>query len=212
MIRPFRRVKKFTNRGQNNLLDALNSQLDSANAGIQLAQELVTAKVEPTDARHRMSEIEHEGDQARFDFIAVLRRVLTLPIDREDLFRVSRSIDDVLDTLRDFTRLYDMLSVKGKQPEMLELLEAIEDGTENLGIAVKAMMENPRNIRRAAIMAKKNRVRHLYQDALAGIINKQEVTADTLKKIELFHLLEEVALSLTEAADILSDGAIKRSH
>lgn len=211
MIRTMKRVRKFSRRGQNALLEALNTQLDCSQRGIELAEKLVQAGIKPEQARHQMSEIEHQGDQARFDFIALLRRSLSLPIDREDMFRVSRSIDDILDTLRDFVRLYDMFNMSGVQPEMLELLEAIGDGTDNLGIAVEAMMENPRDIRRAAILAKKNKVRHLYQDSIAAAVN-EELTNETLKKLELFHKLDEVAMSLTEAADILSDGAIKRSH
>ena len=37
-----------------------------------------------------------------------LAGVLVTPVDREDLFRLSRSIDDVLDNLRDFVREWDL--------------------------------------------------------------------------------------------------------
>src|SRR5690606_8731413 len=99
-------------------------------------------------------------------------------------------------------RLYDMFQIEGEQPEMTELLEAIDDGTDNLGVAVEAMMENPRDIRRAAILAKKNSVRHRYQEAMAMVVN-QEISSDSLKLLELFHKLNEVGSSVTEAADIL---------
>ena len=211
MIRPFRGVKKFARRGQENLLDSLNQQLECSKAGIALTLRLVNAELSSGEARALMSDIEHQGDQARFDFIAVLRRSLSIPIDREDMFRVSRSIDNILDTLRDFVRLYDMFNMSGVQPEMIELLEAIDDGTDNLGVAVEAMMENPRDIRRAAILAKKNKVRHIYQEALAQVVNRT-LDNDSLKLLELFHKLYEVGESVTEGADILSDGAVKRSH
>ena len=211
MIRPFKRVKKYARRGQDALLGSLNQQFEYSKAGIALALKLVNNELNSEEARTQMSEIEHQGDQARFDFIAVLRRSLSIPIDREDMFRVSRSIDNILDNLRDFVRLYDMFQMSGVQPRMIELLEAIDDGTENLGVAVEAMMENPRDIRRAAILAKKNKVRHIYQAALAEVVNSP-VNNDSLKHLELFHKLYEVGESVTEGADILSDGAVKRSH
>ncbi|MGB3414524.1 MAG: DUF47 family protein [Microbacteriaceae bacterium] len=211
MIRPFKRVKKFSQRGQNALLDSLNEQLSCSKRGIALALELVRDELDSNSARLQMSEIEHQGDQARLDFITLLRRSLSIPIDREDMFRVSRAIDNILDTLRDYVRLYDMFTIVGKQPVMEELLEAINDGTDNLGVAVEAMMENPRDIRRAAILAKKNKVRHIYQEAVASVVNAP-LDNNSLKLLELFHKLNEVGSSVTEGADILSDGAVKRSH
>ena len=211
MIRPIKRVRKYALRGQKGLLYGFRDQFECSKDGIALVRQLLRDELPSDKVRQQMSDIEHRGDQARFDFIAMLSRTLSVPIDREDMFRVSRSIDDILDTLRDFVRLYDMFGIEGVQPEMLKLLDAIDDGTDNLEVAVHAMMKNPRNIRRAAITAKKNRVRHFYQDALAAVVNR-ELDNSSLKLLELFHKLNEAGASVILAADILSDGAVKRSH
>lgn len=211
MIRPFRRVKKFARRTERALLKSLTGQISQAKAGIAIALEIVHGRVGTAEARVAMSEVEHLGDQERYAFIKVLRKSLSTPIDREDMFRLSRSIDDIVDYIRDFVREYDLFQI-GPQPAMSPLIEAIDDSIDNLRLAVKTLMENPREIRKAAITAKKNRVRHLYQEALAVALSDEPTTQVTLKTRELLRSLSNVARSLADAADILSDGAIKRSH
>ena len=59
-----------------------------------------------------MTDIEQRGDRLRAELVWRLEGVLVAPIDREDLFRLSRSIDDVLDNLRDFVREWDLFDVE----------------------------------------------------------------------------------------------------
>ena len=65
---------------------------------------MAKGKLAPGEAHERIAEIEQRGDAMRAELVTRLSGVLVAPIDREDLFRLSRSIDDVLDNLRDFVR------------------------------------------------------------------------------------------------------------
>lgn len=161
-------------------------------------------------ARSRVGAIEHEGDRRRAELIATLAGTFASPIDREDLFRTSRSIDDVLDNLRDFVREHDLFEL-GPQPLLLDVLDAVADGVDELYSAASTISEDPRRMRAASLAARKSDIRVRYQLAMADLLSG-DVTAQMLRCRELLRRLDVIGLRLGEAADALADGAVKRNH
>ena len=212
-----RRIRRFGRElfgaNESKLVKILHAQIDCALTGTRLAYELVEGRVDSEVARRRMGEIEHAGDRQRARLVDALSRSLVTPFDREDLFRLSRSIDDVLDNLRDFAREYDLYASPAGGP-CAPVLLAIEDGLERLREAIGHMIKRPTSLTRGALAAKKvgNLVRQEYQEALSSLLDTDTVTPQLLKQRELLRRLDLVGLRIGESADALADGAMKRSH
>jgi uncharacterized protein len=213
MNRLRRAVRDLIGSNESELVSSLRAQVDAARRGARLAHEVVTGGVPSDEARDAIGEIEHEGDGYRANLVDALAHSLAPPFDREDLFRLSRSIDDVLDNLRDFVREFDLFQApEGARFE--RVLAAIEEGLERLEVAVEQIVEQPAELTLGALAAKKvgNQVRQEYQSAVAELLNEGPVTTELLKCRELLRRLDVVGLRLGEAADSLADGAMKRSH
>jgi uncharacterized protein len=206
-------IRELVGSNEPRLVHALQSQLSSAISGAHLAGEVVAGRLPPDVGRQTIGEIEHEGDRHRGRLVDALGRALVTPFDREDLFRLSRSIDDVLDNLRDFVREYDLFDAP-PGTAFVPVLAAIEDGLKQLQTAVERIVERPAGLTRGALAAKKmgNQVRQEYQAAVAELLRGEEVTMHVLKCRELLRRLDVVGLRIGEAADALADGAMKRSH
>ena len=191
----------------------LTGQVGAALDGVRLARAAAQQDLPSEEARDLIGEVEHRGDDERGQLVALLAESLVTPIDREDLFRLSRSIDDVLDNLRDFVREHDLLGAEC-QRTFPPLLDAIEVALENLGEAVGHLADDPARASPGALAAKKqgNVIRQLYQRGVAQVLGEEVVTPAMLKRRELLRRLDVVGLRLGEAADALADGAIKRSH
>ena len=191
----------------------LAGQVAAAVEGARLARSAVRMEIPSEQARDLISVVEHQGDDERSQLVALLAESLVTPIDREDLFRLSRSIDDVLDNLRDFVREHDL---HGADCHLIfpAMLDAIEVALENLGEAVEHLDDDPALASPGALAAKKegNLIRQLYQHGVAEVLDETVVTPDMLKRRELLRRLDVVGLRLGEAADALADGAVKRSH
>lgn len=157
-----------------------------------------------------MVDIEHDGDEHRRRVVEILSRSFTTPIDREDLFRLSRSIDDVLDNIRDFTREYDLLQ---HRPDhlLMEVLQGVASAVEDLRTAVTRLGERRASGTRHALQVRKNDIRARYQSAIAALLTRP-MSTELLKRRELLRRLDVVGLRLGEAADALADGAVKRSQ
>ena len=126
------------------MIATLERQLAETITACALAHAVAEGSCPAGEAHGRMAEIEHRGDLLRGKFVAKLTGVLVAPIDREDLFRLSRSIDDVLDNLRDFVREWDLFEIKPTDV-YLGLLDATGKGLEDLQRAVQTIGQDPRS-------------------------------------------------------------------
>jgi uncharacterized protein len=208
-----RLASDLTGRSDPALIDHLQGQLQATLDGVALARATVGGDIDPSAARARMSDIEHRGDSCRGALVLALSTALAPPMDREDLFRLSRSVDDVLDNLRDLVREMDLYGI-AREPLLDDPLEGVETGVRLLCDAVAAILGQPDASRLMALQAKKNEIRPRYQQAVATLLCADDgpVTGMTLRRRELLRRVDVVGLRLGEAADALADGAVKRSH
>lgn len=190
----------------------LLAQIKTTIEGTELATRMVRGDITTDHARGEISEIEHRGDHERARLVYALGEAITTPIDREDLYRLSRAVDDVLDNVRDFVRESDIYSPETLTP-MTGLLEAVTEGLDDLRRAVAAVATSPATVSDHSLAARKsaNQVRILYQQRLGDLFRDDEVTMDIFRMRELLRRLDVVALRLTEACDALSDAMLKRS-
>jgi uncharacterized protein Yka (UPF0111/DUF47 family) len=204
-----RAVRGLGRGGVPGLIAILDRQLSETIAACRLARQVAEDKLEPGAAHEQIAEIEHRGDLLRAELVARLAGVLVAPIDREDLFRLSRSIDDVLDNLRDFVREWDLYEIESASG-FLDLLDSTERGVADLKLAVQTIARDPKETSQAALLSKKsaNEIRRLY-DVELGRLFSGELTMEVLKCRELLRRLDVVGLRLNEAADVLSDAAVK---
>jgi hypothetical protein len=191
--------------------DLLNTQVEAALAGSALALRSTTADTATRRVlRREMNDVEHRGDNARGSLISELAVALVTPIDREDLFRLSRSVDDVLDNLRDFARELDLYCVADGSG-FVALLNEVVEGLGALRLAVVKLRSGRTRLDTDALAVRKHAsgVRREYQRELAQLFNGP-LTMDVLKQRELLRRLDIVGLRLAEAADALADGTVKR--
>ncbi|MDA0634593.1 DUF47 family protein [Nonomuraea sp. MCN248] len=212
--RPVRRLRRIrdllTGRMDSALSDALLGQLKATKEGAWLAMAMIGGEVGRTGAHEQMRTIEHLGDEERRLLVEELESALITPIDREDLFRLSRSIDDVLDSLRDFVRESHLYRVPD-QIRFTPLLDQVIVGIDALETAVRDLVSSPSAVVHDALEAKKSgsAIRRMYQYEISRIFSG-ELTADRMKERELVRRLEIVGIAISEAADSIADGAMKR--
>lgn len=213
---PLTTLRALSGRADAGLIRALRDQVAVAVQGAELAVGLLDGVVAMDVARTRMESIEHDGDDRRAALLAVLRATLSPPIDREDLNRVSRSIDDVLDTLRDFVRETDLYQVA----DLLcyrDLAAQVLAGIKTLDDAVAALATGGTDLRQRTLAARKaaGGVVRAYQYEVATLLTggtPERDVAEAMKARELYRRLGDVGLRLGDAADGLADGAMKRGR
>ena len=173
-----------------------------------LLEGVARSELDKVDVDH-IQRLEDEADDALTDLLTTAARSLATPIEREDLFRLSRSLDDVVDNLRDF-----VVEVRGygvaKQQRFHAPLAALLTGCEAMSEALERIGGNASGLATAARDAKHaNKVRDAFHEAMTELL-KEELNMDAIGDRELLRRLDVTGLRLGEAADALASGALKR--
>jgi hypothetical protein len=155
--------------------------------------------------------LEREADDIRRVLIDRLNRTLITPFDREDIFALSRAIDDVIDAAKSTVeeiRLFKIQSTK----DLLMKAKILQEGTLEIYDALKNLRRYPNVAIEHAKRAKatENQMNMLYLESLAALFDNQNNTPPYMLKMrELYRHLKRSANRCDEAANIISDIIVK---
>ncbi|MGA7194069.1 MAG: DUF47 family protein [Anaerolineales bacterium] len=156
---------------------------------------------------------EKEADEARRILIDELNKTFITPFDREDIFALSRSIDDVLDYAYSTVSEMEILKVKAT-PFMQRMAALLRDAAFELSMAVNALEEHPAVANDHAQRAKalENRVEAVYREALADLFSGVEDLKHVVKMLklrEVYRHMSNAADRGDEAANVIADIVVK---
>jgi len=160
-----------------------------------------------------LSNKEKQADEARRILIDELNQTFVTPFDREDIFALSRTIDDVIDYAYSTVNEMEILKVKPTQI-MVNMATVLRDAANELLMAVDCLDEHPRVTNEHAQRAKsfENKVEDLYREALAELfsdVKNVDGVVAMLKRREIYRHLSNAADRGDEAANVLADIVVK---
>lgn len=200
-------------KGNAQFVAELVAQVDAAILGAALARAVVAGEVKSAAAVEQMRVIEHQGDDARGVLVAHLKASFVTPLDREDLFRLSRSLDDILDELRDFVRAWNLFKMH-PSPVVEPMVDTICDALADLrSVIAEIDAKGTAASSRATYGAKwsGHTIRKIY-DLQLGTLYDQPLKMETLKIDRCLRRLDVVGIRFAEATDHLADALVKRAE
>jgi predicted phosphate transport protein (TIGR00153 family) len=164
-------------------------------------------------ASDRVSSKEKEADEARRILIDELNKTFITPFDREDIFMLSRTIDDVLDYAYSTVSEMEILKVEPTN-YMQKMSSLLRDAANELLMAVDRLQEHPGVANDHAQRAKslENRVEEVYRAALADLFSGAEDIQHVIKMLksrEVYRHLSNAADRGDEAANVIADIIVK---
>lgn len=156
---------------------------------------------------------EKEADEVRRILIDELNRTFVTTIDREDIFALSRAIDDVADYANTTVEEMEVLEV---QPNdyLREMASLLRDAAHEIHLSVLRLEDYPNVAAEHAMRAKalENRVEGVYRQAVADLFRgpkSVEHLMEMLKLREIYRHLSNAADRGDEAANIIGDIVVK---
>ena len=156
---------------------------------------------------------EKEADGGRTQLANALNVSFVTPMDREDIFSLSRAIDDMADYAKTTVEEMDLLEVP-PNPHLREMAAALEGGTRLIMEAAGLLSSNGGGkntaIRDCLIQVKKteNFVEKKYRQALRELFQSSDIIG-ILKAREIYRHLSNAADKMDEAANIMGDVMMK---
>ncbi len=205
------RVQQLFQRKSNRFLARLLEQSSTVVLGTQALIEYMEKPTKKNAALVR--DLEKQADEVRRILIDELNRTFVTPIDREDLFGLSRAIDDILDFAYSTTNEMDILNVAPNE-YLRQMAELLHNGAEEIHLAMERLEHHPGVADSHAVRVKaiENRMDTLYAEALAHLFDdprslKEVVTM--LKLREIYRHMYHAVGATDQAANYINDIVMK---
>jgi uncharacterized protein len=166
------------------------------------------------EAARDLSATEKQADEIRRIVIEELMKTFVTPFDREDIFSLSREIDDVLDYANTTVDEMEILEVS-PTPYMARMASLLFEAAQEIELAVERLQDKHYSV--AADHAQRakafeNRVETVYREAIADLFrgpkNVKHVMG-MLKVREIYRHLSNAADREDTAANVISDILMK---
>jgi uncharacterized protein len=190
----------------------LCDQADLALKSLQLLQIFEQDEPGAQEATEAIKQVERDGDQVRRVLIDELIRTYSTPFDREDIFALSRAIDDIIDAADEAAR--ELFAYKIDPLDQLEeMAEVLIDGAGHIRLAVEELLDHPTVAADHAVRAKRseNRMDAYYHEAVGNLFDSPREIGQLFKAREVYRHLKNSADRIDQAADDISMIVIKRS-
>jgi predicted phosphate transport protein (TIGR00153 family) len=193
--------------------DMFSASADNIVTGSKLLLELLGADASArSEIADRMRAAEHAGDDATHAIFTQLNSSFITPFDREDIYRLAGSLDDVMDYMEEAVDLVVLYQVQ-------ELPKGVEQQIEVLARAAELTAEAMPNLRTMRNLTEywievnrlENQADQIHRKLLAHLFNGKYEAMDVLKLKQIVDVLEEAADAFEHVANTVETIAVKES-
>ncbi len=181
--------------------------------GAGLLKELLGADAEERKAiAEKMRAAEHAGDEATHAIMRELNETFVTPFDREDIYRLASSLDDVMDAMEaavDLVVLYKIGELPAEVADQVQVLERAAELTAKAMPRLRAMKDLSEYW--IELNRLENQADQVYRRLLARLFSGEYDTLTVLKLKEVVDQLEEAADAFEHVANTVETIAVKES-
>jgi len=204
-------LKGLFQRKQDDFFKRLADQAEKTLEGMDALESYMRNK--DRKMARKVIKAEEEADELRRILIDELNRTFLTPIDREDIFALSRAIDDIVDYAN--STVDEMITLGVEPNEYLQQMASIlKETASEIRLAVLRLQEHPQVAigHATRVKALENQAESVYRQAVAELFKSPKDLKDIiviLKMREIYRHLSNAADRGDEAANIISDIVVK---
>ena len=160
-----------------------------------------------------LKEVEHAGDHITRDIIQLLNTQYVTPFDREDIYELATTTDDVVDHIEEACELLDLYGVESPARQALEQCRILVDAVEHLARAL-ADLKSRRSVPQELVELKamEDEGDRVVRDAIADLFRDPRI--DPLVVIrwkDIFEGLEAAIDACETAGNVVGNIVVKNS-
>jgi uncharacterized protein len=183
---------------------------DELKHGARLLEEMLAPERPAWEKADEIKEVEHKCDQLTHEIIQRLNRTFVTPLDREDIFNLARSLDDVMDAIDaagSLVRLYRLDSVRVGARELARIVTA---STDQVRLAVGAMQEHKGLMPHAIEVNRlENEADRVHHQAVSKLFEEERDPLTIIKWKEMFDFLEDASDRCEDVANVIEGVMVK---
>lgn len=162
--------------------------------------------------RDKIKKIENEGDKMVHDIFSELNQTFITPIDREDISKLTSSLDDILDNLEAVSERLVLYEVKQPPMYMIDFAKTLQKAAFNVhrGITLLHNFKEAQQIRNFCreVHTFENEGDILLRKATAELFTRKDAV-EIIKFKELYEDMEAAIDRCEDVADVVGDILVK---
>jgi uncharacterized protein Yka (UPF0111/DUF47 family) len=192
--------------------DLIGEAGDNISAAATVLVRLLEPDADRTSVAAAMRECEHRGDDVTHRVLRLLNKSFITPFDREDIYRLAGTIDDVVDALEEATDFLE-LTDPGPLPDlMLAQINVLHRGCQVTGQAMHRLSTlSDLEAYWIDVNSLENEADDLYRRLLGRLYGGEYEVMRMLKLREVARLFEDAADALEHVAHAVETIAVKES-
>ncbi len=161
----------------------------------------------------KIEDLEHANDELTHNLFTELGRNFITPFDREDIHYLATSLDDVADYIYAAAKKINFYRVNPNDTGMHKFSELIEQGADQLKIAVCELrdMKNMRNITEALVKINsiENQADDVFDFSIEKLFDTEPDAKEVIKKRDIYQVMEIVTDKCEDASNVIESIIIK---
>ena len=162
---------------------------------------------------NQVEDLEHANDELTHNVFTELGRNFITPFDREDIHYLATSLDDIADYVYAAAKKINFYRVNPNDTGMQKFAELIEQGVQQVRIAVTELrnMKNMRNITEALVKINsiENQADDIFDFSIERLFDTEPDAKEVIKKREIYQVMEIVTDKCEDASNVIESIIIK---
>ena len=200
---------------ETSFFDVFESASEIAYQSAVILQDLVLRYEDPDASIKALEEKEHEGDQQVHAMMERLNKSFITPIDREDLFLISKELDDITDAIESTAHLFSMFDVRTVREDAKAFVKLIVEATGELHGLTKEMKGFKKSKELKPKVIEINRLENegdrLHRRAVHALFTQEKDPLEVLKWKEVYENLESALDACEHVANIILGVVVKHA-
>lgn len=163
-----------------------------------------------------IDELEHQGDTITHQIIARVHRTFITPFDREDIYLLAHTLDDITDFIHAAAVAMHLYKVNYPNQRTRELADIIVEGVLEVSRAVPHLRGHGSELRKVLghcieINRLENAADEVFRSAMAELFENPSDIAHVIKWREIFEHMESATDRCEDVANVLEGVALKHA-
>jgi predicted phosphate transport protein (TIGR00153 family) len=178
--------------------------------GAALLEEMLAPERPIWDKADEIKEVEHECDTLTHQVIQRLHRTFVTPLDREDIFALARSLDDVMDAIDASAAIVHLYQIEVVRPDARVLARIIKASADQVVMALRAL-DRKVGVAQPAVEINRleNEADRAHQAAVRRLFAEERDPIIIMKWKEILDFLEEATDRCEDVANVLEGVVVK---
>jgi len=168
------------------------------------------------EAKHdKIKKLEQKCDKNLHQIMTELNKTFITPIDREDIYTISKQTDDIVDNIEATASRFVIFNVSEATPEAKKLADLIVEGAKQFIFLMEELKVVQKSHKLLPVIVEINRLEEecdeIYRKAMRRLFTENFAVIDVIKWRELYEHLENTLDAMEDVANTVEGIVMKHA-